>query len=425
MDNRDFSKIGVEIRDAVNQAIDTMDFSKLSSVIARSADRALKEVQDRVQEGIKASQGAAKKMERCDDGSWSAQQTSRTERPRYTSDYRAHNQMEVYEQLYGKGPGGAASVLFTVFGSILSAGFGIPFLVLLAIGIGTASFGILMRLALFFFLPLTAGSLGMLGKGIAMLNRKKRFQRYVRCIGTKTICAIKTLSRAVGKPESYVCNDLQKMIQAGLFRQGHIDTEKTCLMVTDETYELYRQAKERTEAIRKEQREALAKRSKEEAKDARLQDALNEGLRCIEIIRQVNADLPEPVISAKLDRLEKVIGLIYVRIQKSPEKLASMKRFTDYYLPTTIKLVKAYRDFEQSEMERGRVAEAKNEIEQTLDTINLAFERMLDSLYEEDTMDISSDIQVLQTLLAQEGLTDDGLHSIDDVFEGTSGVRKL
>ncbi len=416
MDNQEFSKIGAEIRDAVNEAIDTMDFSKLSGVISHSVDSALREVQDRVNKGMKSSSRG-----------WNQY----TADPRYQrtqngrSSYARQSRMESYEQLYGKVPAGVASVLFTVFGSILTAGFGIPFLVLLAISIGTASFGVLMRLALFFFLPLTAASLWMLGKGISMTKRKKRFQDYVKCIGTKTICAIKTLSRAVGKSEYYVCSDLQNMIQAGLFRQGHIDDEKTCLMVTDETYNLYLQSKERTRAAQEQRRKEQETRKKEERKDARLREALDEGLRCIEIIRQINDELPEPVISAKLDKLEKVIGLIYVRIQKSPEKLDSMKRFTDYYLPTTIKLVKAYREFEQSEMESGRLVEAKKEIEQTLDTINLAFERMLDSLYEEDTMDISSDIQVLQTLLAQEGLTDDGLHSMDDVFEGISGVRKL
>jgi len=416
MDNREFSKIGVEIRDAVNEAIDTMDFSRLSGVISRSADSAIKEVQDRMNRGMKSA-----------NREWNQNTVNRRYQRAQSMEnsYVRQSRMESYELLYGKAPGSVASVLFTVFGSILTAGFGTPFLVLLAISIATASFGMLMRLALFFFLPLTAGSLWMLAKGITMTKKKKRFQEYMKCIGTKTICAIKTLSRAVGKPEGYVYNDLQKMIQEGLFRQGHIDDEKTCLMVTDETYSLYLQSKERTRAVQEQRKKEQEERRKEEAKDARLREALDEGLRCIEIIRQVNDELPEPVISAKLDKLEKVIGLIYVRIQKSPEKLDSMKRFTDYYLPTTIKLVKAYRDFEQSEVERGRVVEAKMEIEQTLDTINLAFERMLDSLYEDDTMDISSDIQVLQMLLAQEGLTDDALHSMDDVFEGISGVRKL
>ncbi len=416
MANQDFSKIGAEIKNALTQAVDTGDFSRLNSAISHTVDSAVKEMQERVGKTIKSSY-APKSMPDSE----------------YKNEYRRSRQeqcsqgtvMKSYEVLYGKVPGRISSVLFTVFGSILTAGFGIPFLVLLAISIGTASFGVLLRLAMFFFLPLTAGSLAMLGIGIKQTRRKNRFQDYLKCIGTKTICAIKTLSRAVGKSEKYVYSDLQKMIQMGLFRQGHIDDEKTCLMVTDETYDLYQQSKLRTFEAQKEYKKEQERLKEEEIKDSRLKEVLAEGLRCIEIIRKVNDDLPEPVISAKLDKLEKVIGLIYVRLQKSPEKLDSMKRFTDYYLPTTIKLVKAYREFDQSRMESGRIAAAQKEIEQTLDTINMAFERMLDTLYEDDTMDISSDIQVLQMLLAQEGLTDDGMRSMDDVFEGISGVRKL
>ncbi len=416
MGNQDFSRIGSEIRDAVNRALDTGDFSKLNSAISHTVDGAVKEVQGRVEKTIKSSYDKTTQYTQ----EWKVQRKQGENLQRMQQPV-----MKTYEQLYGKVPGAISSVLFTVFGSILTAGFGLPMLILLAISIGTFSFSVLFRLAIFFFLPMTVGSLVMLKIGIEQTQRKKRFQDYVKCIGTKTICALKTLSRAVGKSETYVYHDLKKMIQMGIFRQGHIDDEKTCLMVTDETYQLYQQAKARTleakEAYQKEQE----KLKKEEIKDSRLKEALAEGLHCIEIIRQVNDDLPEPVISAKLDKLEKVIGLIYVRLQKCPEKLDSMRRFTEYYLPTTIKLVKAYQEFDKSEMESGRVVTAKREIEQTLDTINFAFERMLDSLYEQDTMDISSDIQVLQTLLAQEGLIDDGLHSMDEVFEGTSGVRKL
>ena len=50
---------------------------------------------------------------------------------------------------------------------------------------------------------------------------------------------------------------------------------------------------------------------------------------------------------------------------------------------------------------------SKKEIDATLDTLNLAFEKLLDSVFQDTAMDVSSDISVLQTLLAQEGLTGD------------------
>ena len=56
-------------------------------------------------------------------------------------------------------------------------------------------------------------------------------------------------------------------------------------------------------------------------------------------------------------------------------------------------------------MEGSNIANTKKEIEHTLDTINQAFELLLDSLFQDKAWDISSDISVLNTMLAQEGLT--------------------
>ena len=52
---------------------------------------------------------------------------------------------------------------------------------------------------------------------------------------------------------------------------------------------------------------------------------------------------------------------------------------------------------------------SKKEIEDTIDTLNIAFEKLLDSLFQDTAWDVSSDISVLHTMLAQEGLTEDGL----------------
>ena len=76
-----------------------------------------------------------------------------------------------------------------------------------------------------------------------------------------------------------------------------------------------------------------------------------------------------------------------------------------YYLPTTLKLVNAYRKFDEQPVQGENILSSKREIEETLDTINLAFENLFDGLFEEDAMDVSTDISVLETMLKQEGLT--------------------
>ena len=78
----------------------------------------------------------------------------------------------------------------------------------------------------------------------------------------------------------------------------------------------------------------------------------------------------------------------------------------DYYLPTTMKLLNAYEELDKQDMQGENIKTAKQEIENTLDTINIAFENLLDSFYKETAWDVSSDISVLKTMFAQEGLTE-------------------
>jgi 5-bromo-4-chloroindolyl phosphate hydrolysis protein len=81
----------------------------------------------------------------------------------------------------------------------------------------------------------------------------------------------------------------------------------------------------------------------------------------------------------------------------------------DYYLPMTVKLLNAYADMDAQPVQGQNIQASKKEIEATLDTLNLAFEKLLDKIFEDTALDVSSDISVLNTLLAQEGLADDEL----------------
>ena len=79
----------------------------------------------------------------------------------------------------------------------------------------------------------------------------------------------------------------------------------------------------------------------------------------------------------------------------------------DYYLPMTVKLLDAYEDMDRQPIQGETIRASKKEIEDTLDTLNEAFAKLLDSVFQDTAWDVSSDISVLHTLLAQEGLTDD------------------
>ena len=154
--------------------------------------------------------------------------------------------------------------------------------------------------------------------------------------------------------------------------------------------------------------ENARREEEQQAGNKEVREAVRVGMEYIKQIRQINDELPQPVISEKLSHLEEVIGLIYLSVQKTPEKIGSIKRFTEYYLPNTMSLVTRYRDLDRIDTDTAR--ESKAQIENALDTINDAIDKLLDSLYEDDRMKIQTDIAVLKTLLSQEGLVDDGLH---------------
>lgn len=240
---------------------------------------------------------------------------------------------------------------------------------------------------------------GLAGRGFFLTNRADRYARYYNEMRGITFCPIKELAEKVNKSSKFVVRDLKKMIQMQLFKEGHIDADGKTFILDHETYQHYLDSMKRQEAEKAEK----AKR----AKDPELQATIEEGMLCIQKIREANDAIPGVVISEKLDRLEMITRKIFEFMEKYPERLGEIRRFTSYYLPTTLKLVAAYREFDAQEIQGETVQESKKEIETALDTINHAFENMYDKLFEQNARDLSADISVLHTMLKQEGFEKD------------------
>ena len=113
--------------------------------------------------------------------------------------------------------------------------------------------------------------------------------------------------------------------------------------------------------------------------------------------------------SRKISRMELIIAKIFERAKAHPEIIPDLNRLMDYYLPMTVKLLNAYEEMDSQPVQGENITSSKKEIEETIDTLNVAFEKLLDSIFEDTAMDVSSDISVLNTVLAQEGLTEDEL----------------
>ncbi len=404
---QDFNHIGEDIRQALDDALKTMDFTKLNSSISNTVNGALDEV--RTQLGKAASdfmESTSRTKESFND---------KRKIPNEVYRQKVQKQEIVPAGIKQRPVGKVSSVLYTVFGGIGTGVTGVLTLVYGLMAILTAGAMGVVGLGISVFILLV--SIGLLGTGSFQRNRLNRFKRYLKLCGDKTYCDIRQLAAHVGKSTKYVLNDLKKMIQKGMLPEGHLDDRGTCLMLDDKTYQQYLetmdaydakiyvgdtgQESENSTSVSEQADTAVS--AEEQALDA----MISEGQEYIVKLRELNDKIPGEVFSDKLYRLENVISEIFDALKRNPEKKPQMRKFMDYYLPTTLKLVQTYADFDEVQIQGDNILTAKQEIEKTLDTINQAFEKLLDDLFMDAAFDVTTDAQVLQTLLAQEGLTED------------------
>ena len=135
-----------------------------------------------------------------------------------------------------------------------------------------------------------------------------------------------------------------------------------------------------------------------------LQKLLQERERAVSEMRRLNDSIKDEKISAQIDHLEEVTGKIIDQVVAQPKKRSQIRRFLDYYLPTTLKLLNAYDRMAAAGVDGENISVTKEKIEDMMDTIVKAFDKQLDGLFGEEALDVSTDITVMENLLAREGL---------------------
>ena len=234
--------------------------------------------------------------------------------------------------------------------------------------------------------------LGLLGAGLVLLvcgtqrNKKaKRFRKYLALIGKRESISIGSLAQAM--PVSYhtACDDIQEMLDEGYIPTGYLDMASGRLILSDEGLQ------EEPEPEKEEQP------APPEDDDAILQE-----------IRQVNDAIEDPEMSEKIDRIGEITGKILDYQRKNPNKDSQLRSFLNYYLPTTLKILKAYAQMEAQGIEGQNISAAKERIEGMMDKVVEGFEKQLDKLFQDDAMDITTDVEVLERMLDKDGLSGKG-----------------
>ena len=122
-------------------------------------------------------------------------------------------------------------------------------------------------------------------------------------------------------------------------------------------------------------------------------------------LRQVNDAIPDPVMTAKISRLEELSARIFALAKQDPDKKAQLQKFMDYYLPTALKLLNTYASLPAQDVQGENIADAKKNIERSMDLLVTAFENQLDKLFQSDALDVSADVAALEGMLNMDGLT--------------------
>lgn len=154
--------------------------------------------------------------------------------------------------------------------------------------------------------------------------------------------------------------------------------------------------------------------------NAKIDALIQEKDRALGEMRRLNDAIEDEEISQRIDQLEETTGKIIDQVVAQPEKLPQIRKFMNYYLPTTLKLLNAYDRMGAAGVSGENIDGTMNKIETMMDTIVMAFHKQLDALFRDEAMDIASDITVMENLLAREGLSnshsdeEDGKDKDDD-----------
>ena len=278
----------------------------------------------------------------------------------------------------------------TIAGAIIAGVFGLSCLTILPEFLAWRQMGTLFG-ALLPCMGFTLAGLVTMYAGIQRSKKSKRFRKYLALIGKRRDIPVATLAQAMPVSVATACDDLQDMLDDGIIPTGYLDMGSGRLILSDEGIADTPEPEPEPEPDGEDT-------PQEEAADAILAE-----------IQAVNDAIADPVMSEKIDRIGAITGKIFAYQQKNPGKDTQLRSFLSYYLPTTLRILKAYAQMEAQGIEGENIHAAKERIEGMMDKVVEGLEKQLDRLFENDAMDITTDVEVLERMLEKDGLSGNGL----------------
>ncbi len=244
--------------------------------------------------------------------------------------------------------------------------------------------------------------IGALGVGLLAWrsNLKKqmiRFETYRAMLSGKDDMELSALANAAGVKPSRARKDVEEMISKGLLGStAFYDVGSRRVVIRGGAP---KQQPEKREAKREE------KPAEEPAKDD------SEYMTILREIRQLDEDIADEPVSEQIRRIESLTAKIFRVVEEKPEKQPQIRSFMSYYLPTTLKLLRNYSFLERQGVDGENISAAKKNISEMLTKLESSFVQQLDQLFKSEALDISTDVDVLESMMKRDGLTDEGFRA--------------
>ena len=319
----EWEKIGKDITRSVQDAVDNKDFSNLNQNLKNAASDAREQMNRNMSStGAYARRASERVPNAQNQGRYSSSTRQTYAGPQRPAGYQNSTAISpLYTSTNGKyGSGVAMAVIgYTVMGISLLTGS----VLMLGTALTDASPVVVTVAAVLAAAPVVLG--GLLGRaGRKLLGRVKRFQNYVKQIGSREYCDLTELEKTNMYSAKVVEGDVRYMLQHGWFLQGHMDDQNTCLIVPNDAYKQYIATRDHVRELEKEREQAEAEerarqKEKEENMNPQTRSVVERGEEFIRQIHDCNDRIPGEEISEKISRMEKMVDQIFDVVEKKPE----------------------------------------------------------------------------------------------------------
>ncbi len=431
--NNKYNDLGREVRDSIFDALNSGDLAGLSNSVSKTIASALGDMGDALNYAAGGNLTDAQKHYR--EQMAKAQEVARKYHEEQEEKIRRSKEMRGQQVRKPNQATTAHTTQTTVTAPVFNSGkFRQVGLIKGPIKLIAGGWGLMITLFLFFgsiladeflfgtiFTLIFGGITGTIFySGLRNLITLSKARNYNRIIGDRDYCTVTELAQTTGFTTDKVVRELRNILNKGFFKEGYLDKEGTTFMNSRKVYDEYLKTSKYHEAHPEEKateikeetpvNEAINNPSGVKLSIEQQQELwvmMTDGQNAIRRLHELNDDIPGEAITAKLYTTEGLLNDIFNRVKEHPEQMKKCHKLMNYHLPTMLKLVEAYAEYDKVSVPGPEIIKAKEEIEKTMDVINQAFIELLNRMFQDSVWDVTADAQVLKSMLTQEGLAKD------------------